>query len=149
MLWIGDSDLLLEGLGLEICVADLDGNRSGELAGAPQLKSKVFGHSGQDAAELADVDGVLVKGTFVGNGFALVVGFYGAFVDTLGFGPDAAAVFAERLQSQGAVFEPWHHAEQVFVLERYRRCGDKGFGSKCAAIVPQECCSGLHICQAH
>ena len=93
----GVGNLLLEGLGLEIGIADLDGNRSGELAGAPQLKSKVFGHGGEDAAELADVYGVLVEGALVGNGLAFVVGLYRAQVYALGFRPNGAAVFAERL----------------------------------------------------
>ena len=93
----GIGDLLLEGLGLKICIADLDCNRSGEFACSAQLKSEVFSHGSEDAAKLADVDGVLVKGAFVGNGFALVVGLYRAQVYALRFGPNTAAIFAERL----------------------------------------------------
>ena len=93
----GIGDLLLEGLGLKIGVADLDCNRSGEFACSAQLKSKVFSHGSEDAAELANVDGVLVKGALVGNRLAFVVGFYRAQVYALGFGPNAAAVFAEGL----------------------------------------------------
>ena len=74
----GIGDLLLEGLGLKIGVADLDRYCAGEFARSPQLKGKVFGHSGEDAAELANVYGVLVEGALVGNGLAFVVGFYGA-----------------------------------------------------------------------
>jgi len=48
-------------------------------------------------AQRGDVDGVLLKGLFGGDGFVFGIGDDGRVYDAVGFFPDDAAVFAEDL----------------------------------------------------
>ena len=93
----GVGDAGLHGVGIEVGVADLDGDASGEFVFAAQLEAQFFAHADEDVAQRGDVDGILLKSLFGRDGFVFGIGDDGAVVDAIGFFPDDAAVFAEDL----------------------------------------------------
>lgn len=71
-------------------------------------------------AQCGDIDGILLKGLFRGDGFIFGIGDDGGVVDAIGFFPDDAAVFAEYLFEEfaghfleGVDAEDAHIAEEL------------------------------------
>jgi len=116
----GVGDAGLHGVGIEVGVSDFDGDATGEFVFAAQLEAQFFTHADEDVAQCGDVDGILLKGLFGGDGFIFRIGDDGGVVDAVGFFPDDAAVFAEDLLEeftrhflQGVDAEDAHVAEEL------------------------------------
>ena len=87
----------LKGLGLKIGKTNFHGDTAGKFTAPAQLIGKVFSHCTDDGLQFSHIDGVVVKGAFGRNGFALGMLNHRRRIDSLGFFPDAHPVFSERV----------------------------------------------------
>lgn len=116
---IRDAALLREGI--EVGIADLDGDTTCQLRILAELEGELVDHSAEHAADHFHIEGIFAQGAFLGHGFLLAVGDHLATVDGVGALPEVAAHFSKFTVEQwmGNVAEhpdgPDAHEAEFFV----------------------------------
>ena len=91
----GVCDGFLPGAGVEVGIADFDGDASGKFRHTSELLAEGLGHSDESGTEEGYIGGIVGKGFFGREGLLFGVGLYGGEVDAIGAFPDASAILAE------------------------------------------------------
>ena len=63
----GIGDTALFGKGVEVGIADLDGDTAGEAGVLPEVESEFVDHGAEHAADKFDIQGILAEGAFLGH----------------------------------------------------------------------------------
>ena len=74
-------NMLLQGMGIEVGIPDLDGHTGGQLLFLPQLESQPFNLAADDLPDPGDVDGIRLKSAFRTDRLPFRIGFYRCIVN--------------------------------------------------------------------
>ncbi len=92
----GIGNPFLQGVGVEIGIADLNGNNGGKFLLLTQLKGQLLHHGGKQIVQSCHIHGILLEGPFTAEGFSLGVLDHGSCVDAIGLFPDHDAIFSQQ-----------------------------------------------------
>ena len=90
----------LLGKGVEVGVADLDGDTTGEPCVLAQVEGQLVDHGAEHTADKLHVEGVLAEGALLGHGFLFAIRDYLATVDGIGALPEVLTHFSKLTVEQ-------------------------------------------------